>query len=95
MPPWRAIAIAIRDSVTVSIGEETSGSRSEIRRDSWVVVSTSDGTTSLSTGTNSTSSKVRPMASNIAGTPVLDWVNSAIETLPCHRLPPRTAGTRW
>ena len=85
MPPCRAIAMAIRDSVTVSIGEDTSGRRSEIRRDSCVVVSTSDGTTSLSTGTSSTSSKVRPIASNIAGTPVLDWVNSAIESLPPHR----------
>ena len=31
MPPWRAIAIAIRDSVTVSIAEETSGTGTEIR----------------------------------------------------------------
>ena len=27
MPPWRAIAIAIRDSVTVSIAAEISGTR--------------------------------------------------------------------
>ena len=32
MPPARAIAIAIRDSVTVSIAELTSGTRSRMRR---------------------------------------------------------------
>ena len=30
MPPWRAIAIAIRDSVTVSIALDTSGTRSTL-----------------------------------------------------------------
>ena len=43
MPPWRAIAIAIRDSVTVSIALETSGTRRLISRVSRVVVSTSLG----------------------------------------------------
>ena len=50
MPPWRAIAIAIRDSVTVSIALETSGVRSVISRVSRVLVSTSLGMTSVSPG---------------------------------------------
>jgi hypothetical protein len=49
-PPWRAMAIAIRDSVTVSIAAETSGIRIEISRVSLVVVSTSLGMTSVSPG---------------------------------------------
>ena len=84
-PPCRAIAIAIRASVTVSMGEEISGSRTVMRLETRVEVSTSLGTTSLSTGTSRTSSKVRPTASNIAGTP-LDWVNSDIESLSRHAL---------
>ena len=56
MPPWRAIAIAIRDSVTVSIALETSGMRSVILRVSRVAVSTSLGMTSVSPGSSSTSS---------------------------------------
>ena len=56
MPPWRAIAIAIRDSVTVSIALETSGIRRVISRVSRVVVSTSLGMTSVSPGSSSTSS---------------------------------------
>ena len=56
MPPWRAMAIAIRDSVTVSIAAETSGMRSEISRVSRAVVSTSDGITSVSPGSSRTSS---------------------------------------
>jgi hypothetical protein len=32
MPPWRAMAIAIRDSVTVSIAAESSGTFSVISR---------------------------------------------------------------
>ena len=47
MPPWRAIAIAIRDSVTVSIAAETRGVRSVISRVSRVVVSRSFGASSL------------------------------------------------
>ena len=56
MPPWRAMAIAIRDSVTVSMALEISGTRSEISRVSRVVVSTSLGMTSVSPGSSSTSS---------------------------------------
>ena len=69
MPPWRAIATAIRASVTVSIGEEISGILTLIRLDTRVEVSAWDGTTSLSLGCSSTSSKVRPSVANGAGTP--------------------------
>ena len=43
MPPWRAIAIAIRLSVTVSIAALTSGALSVISRVSRVEVSMSEG----------------------------------------------------
>jgi IMP dehydrogenase len=56
MPPCRAIAIAIRDSVTVSMALETSGIRRSISRVRRLVVSTSLGTTSVSPGSSSTSS---------------------------------------
>ena len=56
MPPWRAIAIAIRDSVTVSIALEISGRAQAIPRVSRVVVSTSLGITSVSPGSSRTSS---------------------------------------
>ncbi len=56
MPPCRAMAMAIRDSVTVSIALETSGRRRLIPRVSRVVVSTSLGMTSVSPGSSSTSS---------------------------------------
>ena len=60
MPPWRAIAMAIRASVTVSIAAESSGTATRDPRVSREVVSTSDGMTSVSPGSSSTSSKVRP-----------------------------------
>ena len=69
MPPWRAMATAIRASVTVSIGDETSGTRTEIRLETHDDVSTSDGITSLWFGCSRTSSKVRPMVANGCGTP--------------------------
>jgi len=56
MPPCRAIAIAIRDSVTVSIAAEINGTLRVISRVSRVVVSTSLGMTSVSPGSSSTSS---------------------------------------
>ena len=56
MPPWRAIAIAIRDSVTVSIALDTSGIRRDSSRVNRVAVSTSLGTTSVSPGSSRTSS---------------------------------------
>ena len=44
-PPMRAMATAIRASVTVSMAEESSGTFSRIRRLSWAVVSASLGST--------------------------------------------------
>ncbi len=77
-PPWRARAIAIRDSVTVSIAAETSGMRIESSRVSREVVSTSLGMTSVSPGRSRTSSYVRPTipkgsAGGAAG-PVAFWL---------------------
>jgi hypothetical protein len=68
MPPDRAIAIASRDSVTVSIAADTSGSRSVMLRDSRDEVSTSLGITSVAPGNSRTSSKVSPRVANGAGT---------------------------
>ena len=56
MPPWRAIAIAIRDSVTVSIAAESSGVCRLTRLVSRVVVSASLGITSVCPGRSMTSS---------------------------------------
>ena len=56
MPPALAIAIAICDSVTVSIAEETRGTAMEILRVNLVAVLTSDGTTSDASGRSNTSS---------------------------------------
>ena len=56
IPPRRAIAIAIRDSVTVSIAEDSSGAASRIRRVSRVEVSASLGMTSVCPGRSMTSS---------------------------------------
>ena len=67
MPPARAMAIAIRDSVTVSIAELTSGTRSVISRVSFDEVSTALGTTSEAAGSNRTSSKVRPSIATLSG----------------------------
>ncbi|MNW55440.1 hypothetical protein D3C74_330980 [compost metagenome] len=61
IPPWRAIAIAMRDSVTVSIAAESSGEDMEISRVSRAVVSTSLGMTSVSFGSRRTSSYVSPV----------------------------------
>ena len=55
-PPCRAKAIAIRDSVTVSIAEESSGACSRIRRVSRDAVSASLGITSVCPGSSITSS---------------------------------------
>ena len=63
----RAMAMAIRASVTVSIAEEINGTRSTMLRDSRLVVSTSLGTTSDAPGSSSTSSNVRPSCANLAG----------------------------
>src|SRR5436190_6204925 len=62
MPPCCAIAIARRDSVTVSIAALTSGTFRRILRVSRVLTSTSVGSTLECRGTSSTSSKVRAVA---------------------------------
>src|SRR6266581_201608 len=64
MPPCWAMAIARRESVTVSMAAETRGMLSRMLRVSWVVTSTRLGTTSERAGSRSTSSKVS--ASGIA-----------------------------
>jgi hypothetical protein len=56
MPPWRAMAMARRASVTVSIAAETSGMATEMVRVNRLVVSASDGMTSDAAGRSSTSS---------------------------------------
>ena len=60
MPPARAIAMAISDSVTVSMAAETSGMLREIVRVKRLTVETSRGCTAEYRGTRSTSSNVRP-----------------------------------
>jgi hypothetical protein len=61
----RAMAMAIRASVTVSMAEETSGTFSVIRRVSRAVVSASPGITSECAGSSRTSSKVRAGGANL------------------------------
>src|SRR5262245_2499970 len=65
-PPCCAIAIARRDSVTVSIAALTRGTERRMRRVSRVATSTSRGTTSECRGTSRTSSKVRAVASPVS-----------------------------
>ena len=67
MPPARAIAMAIRDSVTVSIAELTSGTLSLIFLVSWLEVSAVAGTTSEAAGSSRTSSKVSPSIATLCG----------------------------
>ena len=47
MPPWRAMAIAMRASVTVSIAADSSGVATSMRRVRRDVVSASLGITSV------------------------------------------------
>src|SRR6478609_10918872 len=67
MPPALAIAIAILDSVTVSIAELTNGTLSRIFFVSWLEVSAVAGTTSEAAGSSSTSSKVSPSIAIFVG----------------------------
>src|SRR5215469_4463209 len=60
MPPWRAIAIAKRESVTVSIAAATIGMLRGILRVKQVRVSASVGNTDDLPGSKSTSSNVKP-----------------------------------
>ena len=78
MPPSRAIATAIRASVTVSIAADSSGTRTEISRVSREVVSTSDGTTSVSCGRSRTSSNVSASGASLSG-------SFRSSTGPCYR----------
>ncbi len=70
MPPSRAMAMAMRYSVTVSIAALMTGMFRRIFFVSIVVRSTSAGRISLSAGTSSTSSKVRP-------SPIKRWEQSS------------------
>ena len=58
MPPDFAIAIAISDSVTVSIAEDKNGTFNFIVSLIFVEIFTSEGSTSEKRGSKSTSSKV-------------------------------------
>ena len=60
MPPWREMAIARRESVTVSIAAATIGIFSEILRERQVRVSACAGSTEDLPGSSSTSSNVNP-----------------------------------
>src|ERR1700720_3562254 len=60
MPPSWAIAMAVFDSVTVSMAALTNGILSEIRSVNRVMMLVSAGSTDDSAGINKTSSKVRP-----------------------------------
>ena len=60
MPPSRAMAMAMRDSVTVSMAEEIRGMFMRIFGVSQVATSIMPGVTLLSAGISSTSSKVSP-----------------------------------
>jgi hypothetical protein len=61
------IAMAIRDSVTVSIAELTSGTLSLIFLVSWLEVSAVAGTTSEAAGSSNTSSNVSPSMAILCG----------------------------
>src|SRR2546423_9061254 len=67
MPPARAIAIAISDSVTVSMAADENGTLRVIPRVKRDVVSTSLGCTSECRGVSRTSSKVRTMSERTRG----------------------------
>ena len=88
-PPICAIAIAERDSVTVSIGLETSGMRRRILGVSIVATSQLEGSRSEACGSSSTSSKVSPSRSS-------EW---GIESLLMKKSPRASAGLqpscRW
>ena len=79
MPPACAMAIAIWDSVTVSIAEATIGRLSAIERVMRVRISTSDGSTSDRPGLSSTSSKVNASGSEL---PITAITNSSSPGLP-------------
>ena len=67
MPPWRAMAMAMRPSVTVSIAAEAIGTFNLMLRENWVAVSTAEGMTSEASGIRRTSSKVSPVRATLFG----------------------------
>ncbi len=67
MPPARAMAMARRASVTVSMAADTTGMASSMRGVRRLAVDTSAGSTADSAGTSSTSSNVRPCLANFGG----------------------------
>jgi len=100
MPPSRAMAIAISDSVTVSIAAETSGRLSGMPRVKRERTSTLRGCTLECRGTSRTSSKVRavpgrkvPMAkvTGRAAVPQPSRPASSRPALPPPSPPPRTS----
>ena len=93
MPPRRAMAMAIRDSVTVSMALDTQRHGAPRSRGSGArSVSTSLGMTSVSPGSSSTSSKVRPRAANGAGTSAGRRSSRQFYGLATRALRPRTGG---
>src|SRR3954463_14038055 len=86
-PPCRAMAMAIRASVTVSIGLDSTGVRSVIDRLSRDVVSASLGMMSEAAGTSKTSSNVSPSRANFAGRPAELSVGGGIASI--HTYSPR------
>jgi hypothetical protein len=75
------MAMASRDSVTVSMAAEASGMFTGSLRAKFVVVSTSVGSTADRPGKSSTSSKVRP--SEIAQRVPAGLVNKSIKLEKC------------
>jgi hypothetical protein len=55
-PPWRAIAIAMRDSVTLSMAADSSGMFTRTFLETYEAVSISSGAMSDGPGSSSTSS---------------------------------------
>lgn len=68
-PPCRAMAMAMRASVTLSMAADSSGMLTRTLREMSVEVSTALGSTSDAPGSSSTSSYVSPSVANFSGTP--------------------------
>src|ERR1700694_1563272 len=88
IPPARAIAIAISDSVTVSIAADAKGTLRGIPRVNSEVVLTSLGCTSECLGVRRTSSKVRTISARTLGALVSGGVDPLMRESP----PPAFAG---
>src|ERR1700712_3761618 len=81
MPPARAMAMAMRDSVTVSMAELTSGTFNRILRVSRLDVSAAAGTTSDAAGSSRTSSNVSPSMAILVGSSPPVGTGTAMGTL--------------